>query len=248
MKTKRRGYLPEYDVQFGKTGIVRLREAAIDTLFLLNRGYDTRRASTIAMEHYQLSEMQRVALSRALDPDKTVARRQVNRLLKRDLAGKTVYIDGFNAIILMESLVSESPVFRCLDGAIRDLANLKGSYKIIDKTEPAIRLVFEQLDKLQVKKAIINIDSPVSNSRNLKVLLLNLANDYNFDIEVNLIDACDKSFYDQECVITGDCIVIDNVKSWAPLYSWIVDDRKLTHNVWLVDFNQILGKSISLND
>jgi len=239
MKTKRRGYLPEYDDQFGERGVLRLREAAIDALFLLNRGYDTRRASHIAMEHYQLSEMQRVALSRGLDPDKTVERRRLTRLEPNQLAGQTVYIDGFNAIILMESLVSESPVFRCLDGAIRDLANLKGSYHIIDKTEPAIRLIFAQLDKLQVAKAIINIDSPVSNSRNLKVLLLSLAADYHVEIEVNLVDACDLSFYNQNNVITGDCIVLDNVKSWAPLYSWIVNDRKLTHNVWLIDFCQM---------
>ncbi len=239
MKTKRRGYLPEYDDQFGAHGVQRLKEAAIDALFLLNRGYDTRRASHIAMEHYQLSEMQRVALSRGLDPDQTVARRSQTRVTPSQLAGQTVYIDGFNAVILMESLVSESPVFRCLDGAIRDLANLKGSYHIIDKTEPAIRLVFAQLDKLQIAKAIINIDSPVSNSRNLKVLLLCLAKDYNVEIEVNLIDACDKSFYNQNNVITGDCIVIDNAKSWVPLYSWIVDDRKLTHNVWLIDFSQM---------
>lgn len=239
MRIKRRGYLPEYDEQFGPIGVERLKEAAIDALFLLNRGYDTKRASHIAMEHYQLSEMQRIAISRGLDPDKTVARRQLNRLNPSELDGQTVYIDGFNAIILMESLVSESPVFRCLDGAVRDLANLKGAYKIIDKTEPAIRLIFAQLDKLRVSKAIINIDSPVSNSRNLKVLLLSLASDYDVDVEVNLVDACDKSFYGQPCVITGDCIVIDNVKSWAPLYSWIVDDRQKEHRVWLIDFSQM---------
>ncbi len=236
MRTIRRGYLPEYEELFGPQAVPVLREAAIDALFLMNRGYNLKRAVYIAMEHYQLSEMQRVALSRSLDPDKTVQMRQKSRLNREDLCEKTVYIDGFNAIILMESVVSESPIFRCLDGSIRDLANLKGSYKIIDKTEPGIRLILSQLAKLHVAKAIINIDSPVSNSRNLKVLILHLAEDYPVDVEVNLIDACDKSFYDKEFVITGDSVVLDNVKSWAPFYSWIVEDYQTDHRVWLIDF------------
>ena len=236
MKSIRRGYLPEYEKTFRDTGIDALGEAVIDALFLLNRGHSLKRATHIAMEHYQLSEMQRVALSRSLDPDKTVQMRQKSRLNREDLCEKTVYIDGFNAIILMESVVSESPIFRCLDGSIRDLANLKGSYKIIDKTEPGIRLILSQLAKLHVAKAIINIDSPVSNSRNLKVLILQLAEDYPVDVEVNLIDACDKSFYDKEFVITGDSVVLDNVKSWAPFYSWIVEDYQTDHRVWLIDF------------
>lgn len=236
MRTIRRGYLPEYEVLFGPESVRIMREAAVDALFLMNRGYNLKRAVYIAMEHYQLSEMQRVALSRSLDPDKTVESRQKSKLKREDLMGKTVYIDGFNAIILMESVVSESPIFRCLDGSIRDLANLKGSYKIIDKTESAIRLILSQLLKLHVEKAIINIDNPVSNSRNLKVLILRLSEDYPFEVEVNLIDACDKSFYGKDNVITGDSVILDNVKSWVPFYSWIVEDYQKEHRVWLIDF------------
>ena len=114
-------------------------------------------------------------------------------LERRDVYGKTVYLDGFNAIILMESLVSGSPVFRCMDLAIRDLANLKGSYHIIDKTEAAIRLILSQLDSLGGEKAYVHIDSPVSNSRNLKVLLCELASSYHVQVDVELMDACDVS-------------------------------------------------------
>lgn len=236
MKTMRRGYLPEYDTLFNDNSVKIMREAAIDALFLMNRGYHLKRAVHIAMEHYLLTEMQRLALSRGLDPDKTVALRAQKRLSREQLEGKTVYIDGFNAIILMESVVSHSPVFRCRDMAIRDLANLKGSYKIIDKTEPAIRLILSELDLLKVEKAIIHIDSPVSNSRNLKVLICSLAKEYHVDVEVHLIDACDISFYDREYVISGDSIILDNVKSWAPFYSWIIEDYQKTNPVWLIDF------------
>ena len=216
-----------------------LREALIDALFLLNRGHSLKRAAHIAMEHYQLTDHQRIALTRGIASDAEILRRSHNRLEPGDICGKTVYLDGFNAIILMESLVSGSPIFRCMDDAIRDLANLKGSYHIIDKTEPAIRLILQALDDLQVSKACFHIDNPVSNSRNLKMLILEIAGQYRVEVDVQLIDACDKSLYEKECVISGDGIVIDYAKSWFPLYLWIVTAYQKDHDVWLIDFDEM---------
>ena len=239
MKTVRRGYLPDYESQFRGDGVAALREAAIDSLFLMNRGHSLKRATHFAMEHYQLSDAQRVALSRGLCTDAEIARRCATRHRREDAAGTTAFIDGFNAIILMESLVSASPVFLCMDGAVRDLANLKGSYHIIDKTEPAIRLILAELDSLCVQRAVVHIDSPVSNSRNLKALLENLAQEYAVSVEVHLIDACDKSFYGRDFVISGDGIVIDNAASWIPLYAWIVERFRRDHEAWIVDFGEL---------
>ncbi|MBO5753032.1 MAG: DUF434 domain-containing protein [Proteobacteria bacterium] len=239
MRIVRRGYLPDYEKMFRNEGIDKIREALTDALFLLNRGHHLKRATHIAMEHYQLSDAQRLAISRGMASDKEIQRRTSHRLQKNEVAGKTVYLDGFNAIILMESLVSESPIFKCMDGAVRDLANLKGSYHIIDKTESAIRLILQELEALQVANVQIHIDNPVSNSRNLKVLILKLAQEYQIHVEVHLIDACDKSFYQQENVISGDGIVMDNAKSWIPLYLWIVEKYIQQHNVWLIDFDSL---------
>lgn len=238
MKTVRRGYLPEYDKLFGEKGLAILREAAVDTLFLLNRGYGVKRATQIAQEHYLLAEIQRLSLARCLASDRERVARAKTMLTKADVKGQTVYIDGFNAIIPMESLVSASPIFKCMDGAIRDMANLKGAYKVIDKTEPAIKLILTELDKLAIKKAIFNFDRPVSNSGRLKTIIGTMSQEYNVEVEIHLIEACDKSFYGKENVISGDSIVIDNAKSWIPFYTWIVEDYAKEHEVWLVDFQK----------
>lgn len=239
MRTVRRGYLPEYECLFRNTGIDKLHEAVVDALFLLNRGHSLKRATHFVMEHYQLSDAQRVALTRGLCSDEEILRRRANMLERNDIAGETVYLDGFNAIILMESLVSGSPIFRCMDRSVRDLANLKGSYHIIDKTEQAIRLLLDELDYLCVKRALVHIDSPVSNSRNLKVLICEIARAYHVEVDVELIDACDVSFYGQDRVISGDGIVMDNARSWIPLYLWIVERYMMNHDVWLIDFNKM---------
>lgn len=234
MKIVRRGYLPEYEKLFKEEGLNKIKEAAKDTLYLLNRGYKVKSATCFVQNHYMLNEYQRLALARSLATDKEVELRKAKQLNKEDCKGKEVWIDGFNAIIPMESLVSDSPLFECMDGAIRDMANLKGSYHIIDKTEPAIHLILSKLDELEIKKAHIYLDKPVSNSGRLKTLIREIAENYKVEVDIELLNAVDKELYNKECVISGDCVVIDESISWIPFYKWIIEDYQKQHNVWLV--------------
>ena len=89
----------------------------------------------------------------------------------------------------MESLLSESPIFECMDDAIRDMANLRGSYHIIDKTPNAIHLLLKELDELKVKKANIYLDKPISNSGRLKTLIAEIGEQYNVELNIELLNA-----------------------------------------------------------
>ena len=64
-------------------------------------------------------------------------------------------------------------------------------------------------------------------------MILNISNDFNVEVEVNLLDAVDKSLYGKENVISGDCIVMDNALSVVPLYSLIINDYK--EEKWIVE-------------
>lgn len=236
MRIVRRGYLPEYETFFKGKELEKLKNASFDAIFLLNRGYKVKVATMFVQQHYQLAEPQRLSIARSIASDESIEQRQKKVLQKEDCKGKEIYIDGFNAIIPMESLVSDSPLFLCMDGAIRDMANLKGSYSVIDKTEKAIHLILQQLDKLEVRKANIFFDKPVSNSGILKSLIAEIAEKYNYKVELNieLLNAVDKELYGKENVISGDCIILDECVSWIPFYKWIVEDYQKEHSVWLV--------------
>ncbi|WP_254493307.1 DUF5616 domain-containing protein, partial [Salmonella enterica] len=58
-----------------------------------------------------------------------------------DLAGKTVYLDGFNVLILLESLLSEAYIFEGADGCFRDLSGVHGTYKRVNQTLRAVEAV-----------------------------------------------------------------------------------------------------------
>ena len=94
--------------------------------------------------------------------------REKKRRTGSDLSGEDVWIDGFNTIITLEVLLSDSILFTCMDGTIRDLAALRGTYRIISETESAVRMLFDVLTEMKIRSATILLDEPVSNSGRLK--------------------------------------------------------------------------------
>lgn len=112
-----------------------------------------------------------------------------------------------------------------MDGNIRDLAGLRGTYKLIDKTDRAIDLIGQELEKLKVSKAVFYLDKPVSNSGRLKMKIIELLDKYDFAVEVELVDNADKMLEGLDNVISSDAIVIDKCSSWINLNRSIIDNN-----------------------
>ncbi|MBL4931979.1 DUF434 domain-containing protein [Clostridium paridis] len=232
----RRGFSPKDNEEFGHESIEKLHKAAKDLYYLLNHGYNIKGASTFIGNHYLLSERQRLALVRAISSEKSVKIRKDKEVLG-SLEDSTVHIDGFNTIITLEVLLSESLVLRCLDGTIRDLAGLRGTYRLIDKTDVAINLVGNIISKNKIAEANFYLDAPVSNSGRLKERILELLKVYNFKVNVQNINDVDKTLEVLPNVITSDAIILDKCKSWINLNREIIENENL--NNWIVDFKII---------
>ncbi len=108
------------------------------------RGYDVKPVTTFVGNHYLFSERQRLALARSVSAKEYIRKRVNKELLQtgNEYLPETVHIDGFNTVITLEVALSGSPVFYCRDGALRDLAGLRGTYRVIDKTQEAIELLY----------------------------------------------------------------------------------------------------------
>ena len=172
METVKRGYMPKDTVEFGPKAAAKLTAAAQELAFLLDRGYDTKSASTFVGNHHLLSERQRLALARITSPRAALEERERKRLRE---APEALVLDGFNTIITLEVALSGSLLLEGMDGTIRDLAGLRGSYRIVDKTVRAVELLLGRLEALGVKEALFYLDQQVSNSGRLRALLLDKA-------------------------------------------------------------------------
>ncbi|MDE7093305.1 MAG: DUF434 domain-containing protein, partial [Oscillospiraceae bacterium] len=142
-KVIKRGFVPTDTKQFDKKSLQILQQAGEEIYFLLNRGYSVKTATTFVGNHYLLSERQRLALARMISPEENIKLRKQKELSQKEIAGEILYIDGFNIIITLEIAFSGSLLLDCMDGTVRDLAGLRGTYCLIDKTDLAIQAMRE---------------------------------------------------------------------------------------------------------
>jgi hypothetical protein len=222
-KIVKRGYAPNDEREFNQESMKILHGAGNDLRYLLNRGYDIKGASTFVGNHYQLSERQRLALVRAVSSDDHIQKRK-EKELKSFLPESTVHIDGFNTIITLEVALSGTILLKAQDGTIRDLAGLRGTYRLIDKTDTAITWILSRLEQENVAKAVFYLDSPVSNSGRLKQRILELSKAFSLEVQAEVIHNVDTVLSSLDHVITADAIILDKCRSWSNLNRRILEE------------------------
>ncbi len=223
-KSVQRGHAPDDKAEFEDRAVPKLHKAAQNLYYLLNQGYPIKGASVFVGNHYQLSERQRLALVRAVSSRESIENRKHKEL--QDLPqGGIVHIDGFNTIITLEVALSGSLLLKCMDGAVRDLAALRGTYRLIDETTQAILMIGRMLEKVGIGRAVFYLDSPVSNSGRLKERIGTLLGDYPFELQFEVIHNVDVTLEALENVITSDAIILDKCKSWYNLDSRIIEEN-----------------------
>lgn len=213
----KRGYVPEDERNFSPEALETMRTASRHIYYLINEGYDLKQASVFVGNHFMLSERQRLAMMRSLATDSQLRLRKEKKVQLFQISGQEVWIDGFNTIITLEVLFSDSILLSCMDGTIRDLAALRGTYRLIPETSEAVHLLFDILQEAEVGKINILLDQPVSNSGRLKARIADIAEEYSFGLDIQVKKEVDRELYGKENVITSDSIILDHCISWINL-------------------------------
>lgn len=232
----KRGYSSNDEKEFGSSAIDTILKAGKDLQYLLNQGYNIKGASAFVGNHYLLSERQRLALVRGVSPQESITKRETKEI-KTIPTGSVVNIDGFNTIITLEVALSDSVLLKCMDGTVRDLAGLRGTYRLIDKTDMAIKLIGKALEENQVGKVVFYLDAPVSNSGRLSQRINELLNEFSFEVQTEVINNVDSVLEKLDNVITGDAIILDRCKSWINLNAKIIEG--INKNYPYIDFGRI---------
>lgn len=222
MMNAKRGYVPDDEQNFSPEAIENMRKASAHIFYLINEGYDLKQAATFVGNHFLLSERQRLAIMRSIAADKQLAERMQKQVLLEQICEKEVWIDGFNTIITMEVMFSKSILLRGMDGCIRDLAAIRGTYRLIPETSEAVRLILAVLQEAGVRKANILLDEPVSNSGRLKVLIAEIGEGYDPELDIQILRDVDRILYEKENVITSDSIILDHCRSWVNLMDYCI--------------------------
>jgi len=233
MNNRNRGKNTGDDVIFGSQKHVdKLKMAVQDMMYLLSRNYAEKASSELVGNRYKLKTRQIQALRGASASEQQIQHRKDKQLEVSDLKNKILYLDGFNVLILMESLLSGAYIFEGADGCFRDLSGVHGTYKRVNQTRTAIGLVAAFFQKAEVQKLIWIFDKPVSNSGRIKKIVLDFAEENKLNWEAELEFNPDKFLAENsEIAVSSDALILDHCPKWFNLIAYLIREENLEVNL-----------------
>lgn len=225
-----RGLAPDDERRFDDEACARLRVAIHELAWLLDRGYPLLSALVFVGDRHQLDARQRLAIRRSVCSTAQREARAGKRLDRAAMRGADVRIDGFNVLITIETALGGGVVIEGLDGALRDLAGLRGSYHVVDQTHGALEGVARLLAADPPASVEWLLDAPVSNSGRLRDAIL--ARAWPCAVRATVVSDPDAELAGASHVATSDGAVLDACASWHALARWAI--AELGARPWLV--------------
>lgn len=226
-KQNHRGAHPNDVKNFHDRWIPSLRSAAEDLNYLLSKNYPERSTLQLVGNRYRLNKRQQQALRRVSLSDQQISLIQSKEIALSEIKDQTLYIDGFNLMISIEAALSGAFLFEGRDGCYRDIASVHSTYRRVEETESAFRLIGKSLQKWKPKTIHWYFDAPISNSGRLANFGRTISEESGFEWTIELVNNPDKSIANQSTGIALSCDtwVLENSKRWANLTRFIIDQH-----------------------
>ncbi|VVB62947.1 Uncharacterised protein [uncultured archaeon] len=176
----------------------------------MDRGYPKESAIRFVSDHHRLLEEQRFMLTRVVFASDTAEKRRDRILPLEALHGRALFIDGYNVLISVESLLGGKPVYLCDDGFLRDIQGIFRSYRPSDLTAPALDAIFDLLARACPAVTEVLLDQQISMSGRLAVMTRMAMAEHDVPGMVRTAQDVDRQLKKMKGVIaTGDGAILD---------------------------------------
>lgn len=221
-----RGPAPGDAELFSDANLPALRVAHADLCWLLDRGYASRSSLELVGNRYNLTERQRMALTRCACSADDAAVREQKRIDPSQLRGRELWIDGYNLLTILESALAGGIVLLGRDRCCRDIAGIHRRYKKVSETVAALHLIGETASAWGVVCCRWWLDKPISNSGRLKALILETAAAAAWNVSVELAFSPDHVLSQtQHAIASSDGIILERCHQWVNLAYEIISQK-----------------------
>ena len=213
----------------------RLRTAAVDVLYLLDRGYPRSASLQLVGNRYNLDRQHRDCLHRGVFARKEAELRRSRLVSEEQLVDAQLLVDGHNVIITAESSLVGRPLIAANDGFIRDVAGISHRYRISSHTERAIDLLFKMLSAHPPGEIQLFLDAPIRQSGELAALLRAALKTWGFSGTARALKVPEKHLIGAEGIVaSSDSAILDAVQQGFDLAAAAINTLKVP--VELIDF------------
>jgi hypothetical protein len=219
-----RGPDPRDAEAFAPDALPALRAAVADLAWLRNRGYAVVSALKLVGDRWNLTERQRMAVRRSACTDDDRNGRRARLIPPALLAGRPLWIDGFNVLTTIEAHLGGGVVIHCRDGTYRDIAGVHGTYRRVAETTPALDRLGARIESLRAGPVRWLFDRPVSNSGRVRAVVLEIAHQNGAQWSVDLVDNPDPILKAATVpVATADSVILDAGPVWFNLARDVIE-------------------------
>jgi len=231
-----RGPHPKDRELFGAEQVSTLQRAAAELCWLLDREYPAAAALKLVGDRHRLIDRQRTAVARCSCSARQAANRRSRQFTAEQLAGRALWIDGYNVLTSIEAALGGGVILHARDGTHRDMASMHGTYRRVAETESAISAIAEVIAGWGVSRCHWYFDAPVSNSGRLKQMMLTMASQAGWPWEVSLVPDPDRVLVETtEVIASSDSHVLDGCRAWVSLTRAVIEAR--VPQAWVVDLS-----------
>lgn len=235
-KQTNRGKEAKDDVLFDDRAKFIFKEALSDLHYLLTRKYSEKNALQVVGTRYKLTQRQIRAIQSMAASEEQLDIVRSKAVTIENLADADLVFDGFNVLILLESLFSEAYLFKGLDGCYRDLSSVYGTYKKVSQTTLALDCVAGFHKRHRIRSIVWIFDKPVSNSGRIKKMIEELAAKVNLNWSVVLENNADQAIIDQQKItVSSDAYILRNCFHWFNFIGYLIDEEKVPALVFNVE-------------
>lgn len=206
----------------------RLREAARDLRFLLNRGYPKERATGFVAGKYLLRRSERNAIYRSVFSDRAVEAVKEKRVSASAMRNRAASVDGFNVVNTLLSVQAGGPLILCDDGVVRDIAAVHGRFRFSSQAREAAAGMVEALRSLRVSKAMVYYDAQISRSGDIASATRSIMEERELSGLCSTKRSVDHTIArDRGVAVTSDSAILARIDSFFDLPAHVVKKRSL---------------------
>lgn len=239
-----RGKHPQDERLFAPAAWPQLQNAVADMSWLLSRQYAAKSTLKLVGDRFALDQRQRMAVMRSVCADCCLKERSCKRVNPQTLNDEIILLDGYNVITTIEASLAGGIIIMGRDGCYRDIASVHGTYRKVEETIPAINLIGKFCWQINLRQCLWYLDSPVSNSGRLKTLILEIAQQNNWNWQVQLVHNPDAVLSSSsEVVGTSDSEILNRCSGWLNLTRHIIE--KFVPQANIIDLSGNMPPAIS---
>jgi hypothetical protein len=191
----------------------RLREAARDYRFLLNKSYPQKATIKLVGDRYQLSGQERSVLYRGISSEISASERKIK--IHGNPGNGPLHIDTYNILFTIGNYLAGRPVYISDDGILRDSGELRGRFGNKKIFEHSMILLESFLTSHSRIEYHFYLDAPVSNSGRLASRISNFLAEHEIKGEAVTVMSPDHELVQQAAglVCSSDSVIMSGVST-----------------------------------